>query len=45
MMWPGAEPERGKYNESYFSASKILVNRYSGFSNLCNKQIKKLRKP
>lgn len=34
MMWPGAEPERGNYNESYFKASKSLVNRYAEFVSL-----------
>ena len=26
MMWPGAEPEKGVFNESYFNLSKTLIN-------------------
>jgi len=25
MMWPGAEPSRGQYNQSYFDAVKKIV--------------------
>jgi endoglycosylceramidase len=26
MMWPGAEPKKGVYNETYFTLSKNLIN-------------------
>lgn len=28
MMWPGAEPEKGIFNETYFTLSKNLINTY-----------------
>ena len=28
MMWPGVEPERGQYNQSYIDAAKDIVTRY-----------------
>ena len=27
MMWPGAEPERDKYNETYFQIAKEIVDK------------------
>lgn len=27
MMWPGAEPQRGVFNQTYFDASEALVNK------------------
>ena len=29
MMWPGVEPEKGKYNQTYLDASMNLITRYS----------------
>ena len=26
MMWPGVEPEKGQYNQTYIDASKDLIN-------------------
>ena len=25
-MWPGAEPQKGVFNETYFNVSKTLIN-------------------
>lgn len=27
MMWPGVEPEKGQYNQTYIDIAKSLVNR------------------
>ena len=27
MMWPGAEPQRGQYNETYFNIVKDIVKK------------------
>lgn len=27
MMWPGVEPTRGKYNQSYINAAKDVVTK------------------
>ena len=29
MMWPGAEPQKAVYNETYFALSKNLINALS----------------
>ena len=28
MMWPGVEPEKGQYNQTYIDASKDLINKW-----------------
>ena len=27
-MWPGVEPKRGEYNQTYIDAAKAIVNKY-----------------
>ena len=27
MMWPGVEPVKGEYNDTYLSASKDIINK------------------
>ena len=34
MMWPGVEPEKGAFNETYLTLSKNLINAL-GFLQTC----------